>query len=44
MSVNAMTFQQIATVLNSIVQQATGQTVLTPTDTGSFTSYGPGIQ
>ena len=38
MSVNTMTFQQIATVLTAIVKQATGQTVLTPTDTSSFVS------
>lgn len=38
MSVNTLNFEQVSTVLTSIVQQATGQTVLTPTDTGSFTS------
>ena len=38
MSVNSLNFEQVSTVLTSIVQQATGQTVLTPTDTGSFTS------
>ena len=38
MSVNTMTFQQIATVLTAIVKQATGQTVLAPTDTSSFVS------
>ena len=38
MSVNTMTFQQIATVLNSIVQQATGQASITPTNTGEFVS------
>ena len=38
MSVNTMTFQQIATVLTAIVKQATGQTVLAPTDTASFVS------
>lgn len=38
MSVNTMTFQQIATVLNSIVHQATGQTVITPTNTAEFVS------
>ena len=38
MSVNAMTFQQIATVLNSIVHQATGQNVITPTNTAEFVS------
>lgn len=38
MSVNTMTFQQIATVLNSIVHQATGQTAITPTNTAEFVS------
>lgn len=38
MSVNTLDFEQVATVLTSIVQQATGQTVLTPTDTASFVS------
>lgn len=38
MSVNTMTFQQIATVLNSIVHQATGQDVITPTNTAEFVS------
>ena len=38
MSVNTMNFEQISTVLTSIVQQATGQAVQTPTDTGSFVS------
>ena len=38
MSVNNMTFQQIATVLNSIVHQATGQNVITPTNTAEFVS------
>lgn len=38
MSVNTLNFEQVSTVLTSLVQQATGQTVLTPTDTGSFTS------
>ena len=38
MSVNTMTFEQISTVLTSIVKQATGQTVLTPTDTRDFVS------
>ena len=40
MSVNTLTFEQVSTVLTSIVKQATGQTVLTPTDTGSFVSVG----
>lgn len=38
MAVNSLTFEQVATVLTSIVKQATNQTVLTPTDTGSFVS------
>ena len=38
MSVNTMTFEQMATVLTSITQQATKQAVETPTDTGSFVS------
>lgn len=38
MSVNTLNFEQVSTVLTSLVKQATGQTVLTPTDTGSFTS------
>ena len=38
MSVNTLNFEQVSTVLTSIVKQATGQTVLTATDTGSFTS------
>lgn len=38
MSVNNMTFEQMATVLTSITQQATGQAVETPTNTGSFVS------
>lgn len=38
MSVNTMNFQQIATVLNSIVHQATGQDVITPTNTAEFVS------
>lgn len=38
MSVNTMTFQQIATVLNSIVHQATGQNTITPTNTEEFVS------
>lgn len=40
MSVNTMNFEQVATVLTSIVQQATKQAVLTPTDTASFVSVG----
>ena len=38
MSVNTMTFKQISTVLVSLVKQATGQTVLTPTNTSEFVS------
>ena len=38
MSVNSLNFEQVSTVLTSIVQQATGQIVETPTDTGSFVS------
>lgn len=38
MSVNTLNFEQVSTVLTSIVKQATGQTMLTPTDTGSFVS------
>ena len=40
MAVNTMTFNQLATVLASIVSQATGTAVLTPTDTSSFVSVG----
>ena len=40
MAVNAMTFNQLATVLTSIVSQATGKTGLTATDTSSFVSVG----
>ena len=38
MSVNTMSFEQIATVLNSIVHQATGQNIITPTNTAEFVS------
>lgn len=38
MAVNALTFNQLATVLNSIVSQATGKATITPTNTGEFTS------
>ena len=38
MAVNTLTFEQVSTILTSLVKQATGQTVLTPTDTGSFVS------
>ena len=40
MAVNTMTFNQLATVLTSIVAQATGKTGLTVTDTASFVSVG----
>lgn len=36
MAMNKMEFSQIATVLNSIVSQATGKAALTPTDDASF--------
>ena len=36
MPMNTMSFEQAATVLNSIVSQATGKASLTPTDTASF--------
>lgn len=38
MSVNTLNFEQVSTVLTSIVKQATGQSLLNPTDTGSFVS------
>jgi hypothetical protein len=38
MSVNTLTFEQISTVLNSIVKQATGQASITATTTGDFVS------
>lgn len=38
MAVNNMELTQLSTVLTSIVGQATGQTVLTPTDVSSFIS------
>ena len=37
-SVNDLNFNQISTVLTSIVEQATGEKVLTPTNTGDFVS------
>lgn len=40
MSVNTLNFQQISTILTSIVHQATNQSVLTPTDTQEFVSVG----
>ena len=38
MAVNSLTFEQVSTVLTSIVKQATNQAVITPTDTASFVS------
>lgn len=38
MAVNELTFNQLSTVLNSIVQQATGKVALTPTTTAEFVS------
>lgn len=38
MSVNTMTFEQSATLLTGLVEQATGQKVLTPTDEKDFVS------
>lgn len=40
MAVNDLTFNQLATVLNSIVSQATGKTTITPTNVGEFISVG----
>lgn len=40
MAVNDLTFNQIATVLNSIVAQATGTASLTATDTSTFVTCG----
>ena len=40
MAVNDLTFNQLATVLTSIVNQATGATVLTPTNTAEFITVG----
>lgn len=36
MAANSLTFNQIATILNSVVQQATGKAALTPTNTSDF--------
>lgn len=36
MARNDLTFEQLSTVLNSIVEQATGESALTPTDESSF--------
>lgn len=38
MAVNELTFNQLATVLNAITQQATGRKTLTPTNTSEFIS------
>lgn len=38
MSVNTMTFEQSATLLTSLVEQATGQAALTPTNEADFVS------
>lgn len=38
MPVNDLTFNQLATVLNAIVSQATGNSAITPTTTGDFVS------
>ena len=40
MAVNNLDFNQLATVLNSIVKQATGQNTITPTNTSEFVSVG----
>lgn len=40
MSVNSMTFNQVATVLASLVSQATGQTLITPTNTAEYVAVG----
>lgn len=40
MAVNTLSFNQVSTVLQSLVEQATGQSVLTPTNTGDFVSVG----
>ena len=36
MSVNTMTFEQSATLLTSLVEQATGQRPITPTDESDY--------
>lgn len=36
MPANSLSFNQIATILNSVVQQATGKAVITPTNTNDF--------
>lgn len=40
MAVNNLDFNQLATVLNSIVKQATGKNAITPTNTAEFVSVG----
>lgn len=40
MAVNNLDFNQLSTVLTSIVKQATGQIVMAPVDTSSFVSVG----
>lgn len=40
MAVNNLDFNQLSAVLNAIVKQATGQTVMTPTNTSEFVSVG----
>lgn len=40
MSVNAMSFEQAATVLNSLYQQATGEIGITPTNLSDYISVG----
>lgn len=40
MAVNNLDFNQLSTVLNSIVKQATGQAQITPTNTAEFVSVG----
>ena len=38
MSVNTMGFEQVSTLLNSIYNQATGKSAITPTTTSDFVS------
>ena len=38
MPTNTMTFNQVATLLNAVQQQATGQTAQLPTNTAEFVS------
>ena len=37
---NTLTFDQVSTILNAVVQQATGQTSIAPVDTASFVALG----